>query len=534
MGPARDAPGADSSCSDASRMYNLPSRPAQARDKAQAQAGEGAAIDPDALPETPEEIEARELAAARARVQVQAAAVGLLSVGAAHARRAGERPGDRFNRESTWAWILEPHGWRSPGEKGGAEVEPPRPDGRPRGPQRQRHPGRQPLGLVQQRPALRGQHQLHQALRLRPVEHRGHWGPAIRASASAYEPARAPRRGSPWARSAGTGTRPRRTGAPGALSGDRKAGAATAIKAGLADLGYGFRLNEVCDQIELEDGRALLDGERANIIAALFDAGLRNKGLMEDVILALAWERRYDPLRAFLDGLAWDGGDHIGALAGHLHDAHPTILYAAEGRTATVADAFLRLWLVGAVGEVFDQVQNPMLVLAGDQDLGKDYLGAWLGSPLRAYFVESDVQPDETDHKRWAVGRLLWEVSELGATTRKADVEALKSFLTRRDFTYRVPYARAEVTRPLAPASSARLRDNTGFLNDPTGSRRFLCLRLKPKAAGGIDWAYATALDPRAVWAHAVALYRADPVVLAARPRGGRGAGRDQPRPGGG
>ena len=135
---------------------------------------------------------------------------------------------------------------------------------------------------------------------------------------------------------------------------------------------------------------------------------------MEDVILALAWERRYDPLRAFLDGLAWDGGDHIGALAGHLRDAHPTVRYAAEGRTATVADAFLRRWLVGAVGKVFDQVQNPMLVLAGDQDLGKDYLGAWLGSPLRAYFVESDIQPDETDHKRWAVGRLLWEVSDWG------------------------------------------------------------------------------------------------------------------------
>ena len=91
-------------------------------------------------------------------------------------------------------------------------------------------------------------------------------------------------------------------------------------------------------------------------------------------------------------------------------------------------------------------------------------------------------------------------------------MEALKSFLTRRDFTFRVPYARAEVTRPARASFFGTVNpDNTGFLNDPTGSRRFLCLRLKPKAAGGIDWAYATALDPRAVWAHAVALYRADP-----------------------
>ena len=185
---ARYAPGADSSCSDASRMYNLPSCPAQARDKAQAQAGEGAAIDPDALPETPEEIEARELAAARARVQAEAAAVGLPSAGAAHARRAGERPGDRFTRESTWAGILEPHGWRSPGEKGGAEVwnRPGRADDREARSTNVTRDGNLWV-WSSNAPPFEANTSYTRLYAYVLLEHRGDWGAAIRALASAYE-----------------------------------------------------------------------------------------------------------------------------------------------------------------------------------------------------------------------------------------------------------------------------------------------------------------------------------------------------------
>ena len=105
---ARYAPEADPACSDASRMYYLPACPPGARPAAQR--GEGAPVDPAALPETPEEAQERELAAAR---PARPAARGPLD---------GERPGDRYARETSWAGILEPVGWRSGGVRRGQEI----------------------------------------------------------------------------------------------------------------------------------------------------------------------------------------------------------------------------------------------------------------------------------------------------------------------------------------------------------------------------------------------------------------------------
>jgi putative DNA primase/helicase len=90
-------------------MYYLPAGP-PGRPRA-ARLGEGAPVDPDGLPETPEEVEERELAVARPAPRTTASPTV-----------AGARPGDRFAREASWAEILEPHGWRSGGEQRGHEV----------------------------------------------------------------------------------------------------------------------------------------------------------------------------------------------------------------------------------------------------------------------------------------------------------------------------------------------------------------------------------------------------------------------------
>jgi P4 family phage/plasmid primase-like protien len=108
-GRARYAPMADPSCRDPCRMYYLPTCPPGQRPAAQI--GEGAPVDAGGLPETPEEVQERELAAAGpAEPSTRPAGVWR------------ERPGDRFARETSWAELLEPAGWRSGGERGGQEI----------------------------------------------------------------------------------------------------------------------------------------------------------------------------------------------------------------------------------------------------------------------------------------------------------------------------------------------------------------------------------------------------------------------------
>lgn len=94
-------------------------------------------------------------------------------------------------------------------------------------------------------------------------------------------------------------------------------------------------------------------------------------------------------------------------------------------------------------------------------------------------------------------------MAELGATTRRADREALKDFITTRTVTVRKSFGRHDTTKPALASLIGTINNESGFLNDPTGSRRFLVVTVKE-----IDWDYSD-LDPHQVWAQAHALYQA-------------------------
>lgn len=280
-------------------------------------------------------------------------------------------------------------------------------------------------------------------------------------------------------------------------------GPSKTIQLELRRMGYSFQLNELRDRIELDDGSPLHDGEQATIVAQLFESGVKNKSLILDVILAEAWANRYDPLRDFLHALRWDGTDYIKMLGGWFLCKNEPI-QREDGTYESVISVWLRRWLIGAVGKALDGVQNPMLVLAGNQGIGKSEFARWLCSPLSDYFVSSPIVPDNTDHLRWLAGNFIWEVAELGATTRKADIEGLKAFLTRPECSYRVPYAKNEVHRPARASFVGTINlDNAGFLMDATGNRRFLSAELL-----SIQWeAYTRNIDPLQLWAQAMHLY---------------------------
>lgn len=74
----------------------------------------------------------------------------------------------------------------------------------------------------------------------------------------------------------------------------------------------------------------------------------------------------------------------------------------------------------------------------------------------------------------------------MGATTRRADVEALKGFLSREVFTVRAPYGRYEIVKPGPASFSGTVNNAFGVFSDSTGSRRYWATTLT-----AIDWAYA-------------------------------------------
>ena len=272
--------------------------------------------------------------------------------------------------------------------------------------------------------------------------------------------------------------------------------------------GYTFAENALDDSV-LVNGAPIDTALRSTIKMQARDAGYGGKGkpleAVEDMINVIARENRFHPIRDWLNGLQWDGQNHLRALAGHFTDAHPPLTYS-DGASITVFRTFFTRWAVGCVARVFEggAIQNPMLVLDGEQGIGKSYLAAWLCSALgNDYFMEQGIDPHSPDHARYLATKWIWEVGELGSSLRRADRDALKRFITQRAVTFRIPYAKDAVVKPAMANFIGTLNNESGFLSDPTGNRRFLPVELK-----AIDRTYATALDPAQLWAQALHLYR--------------------------
>ena len=284
-------------------------------------------------------------------------------------------------------------------------------------------------------------------------------------------------------------------------------------------LGYSFRLNDLSDTVET-NGERMTDVHDAVLLSKLHAQGLKNTDVARRAFTAAAAQNRYHPVKEYLAGLKWDGQDHIGKLAGYFTDTHDPITYA-DGTERRVIHAWLWRWLVGAVGKVYNptECQNPVLTLDGLQGSGKSFFAKWL-CPLPRLHFEGAIRPDDKDYSGYVTTRWIWEVSELGATMRKADREALKAFITQQDATYRPAYGRHDLVKPALASFIGTVNFEGALLGDPTGHRRFWPVNLV-----GLDWNYSRDVDVNQVWAQAYALYRAgEPWALSTEERAAHAA----------
>jgi putative DNA primase/helicase len=253
--------------------------------------------------------------------------------------------------------------------------------------------------------------------------------------------------------------------------------------------GYAFRMNELDNSVECNE-EPLTDDMESSLRCLLHNYGLRRFQIARDAYIDEARRHRYHPVRKYLESLQWDGQDHIAQFCSCFED--PTGNFAV----------FFRRWIVGAVARAYEMTQNRVLIIDGPQGIGKSHAVSWLASPMRDYYIEGAVNPDSKDHLLRLAQIWVWEISELGNTTRKADADALKDFLTQGTITVRKPYGRLEIKKPALASFIGTVNAVGGILNDPTGSRRFMTAYV-----GRIDWNYAKE-SPDQLWAQALVLYR--------------------------
>ena len=181
-------------------------------------------------------------------------------------------------------------------------------------------------------------------------------------------------------------------------------------------------------------------------------------------VTKVADDRSYHPIREYLAALPeWDGVPRVDTLLIDYLGAEDNSYVRAVTRK-TLCAAVRR---VQEPGVKFDT----MLVLNGPQGIGKSTLisrlaGEWFSDSLNL----SDTK-DKTAAEKLQ-GYWILEIGEL-AGLRKAEVETLRSFLSRQNDIYRAAFGRRATPHPRQCIFFGTTNAESGYLRDTTGNRRF-------------------------------------------------------------
>lgn len=181
-------------------------------------------------------------------------------------------------------------------------------------------------------------------------------------------------------------------------------------------------------------------------------------------VTKVADDRAYHPIREFIESLPeWDKVPRVDTL---LMD------YLGAGDTAYVR-AVTRKTLCAAISRVlrpgckFDS----MLVLNGPQGVGKSTLIAKLAGEWFSDSLNLGDTKDKTAAEKLQ-GYWILEIGEL-AGLKKAEVETLRSFLSRQNDIYRAAFGKRATPHLRQCVFFGTTNAESGYLRDTTGNRRF-------------------------------------------------------------
>ena len=176
----------------------------------------------------------------------------------------------------------------------------------------------------------------------------------------------------------------------------------------------------------------------------------------------------FHPVQEYLQGLTWDGTERLDTL----------FIDHMGAEDLPITRAMTRRWFAGAVARVmrpgckFDSA----LVLMGDQNIGKSGFADVLS---KGWFNDSDIKMDNKEGYAALHGNWIIELAEL-ASTKRTDVETVKTFLSKREDTYRPAYGRRVETFKRQCVFFGTTNE-LEFLKDRTGNRRFWTIDVQHK-----------------------------------------------------
>lgn len=275
----------------------------------------------------------------------------------------------------------------------------------------------------------------------------------------------------------------------------------------LAAKGITVRLNSITHEVEIS---GVPDEYDQNSIPSLLPGLLYDwlrgsyKGCsrqhIKDLLDIIAGRNKFNPALDLITSVQWDNIDRIGEVF--------KILGIQENDE--LSQTLICKWLIQCVSLLSNTTDRPfgadgILVLMGPQGIGKTSFVRALGMEPGLYKLGQYLDHRDKDTLRRCTSGWIIELGEIETTTVRGDMARLKAFLTQETDQYRMPYAATDSRYPRT-ASMIGTCNDTEFLVDPTGSRRFWTVPVNK-----IDLDRLNALDVLQLWAEVKALSDEEP-----------------------
>ena len=250
---------------------------------------------------------------------------------------------------------------------------------------------------------------------------------------------------------------------------------------------YEFRKNIVTDKVEFRkyediDFKDVKNYDLNSLHRELKIAHIPVHQTILPVIINSSFAKEYNPFLDYFGSLKpWDEHtDHIDQLARTVVTNNDVLWKKA-----------FRKWIVASVGSAIKEnvINHTLIVMSGKQGLGKTrWMERLIPDSLKSYYYSGIIDPRNKDSLIRLSENFLVNLDEL-ETLNRSEIGELKQVITSGQIKIRRPYARVDETFPRR-ASLMGSVNTTEFLNDPTGSRRFLSFEVYK-----IDYEHAINMD---------------------------------------
>ncbi len=263
---------------------------------------------------------------------------------------------------------------------------------------------------------------------------------------------------------------------------------------------YNFRYNNVLGKLEFKTlkatkWKAMTDFAENSILREILKAKVKCSINSLRNLLHSDYCEMFDPFEVYFKSLPKneDETDYIEMLADTI--------------TTTKQDLWricFKKWFVAMVACVLDekQVNQTVIVFSGKQGLGKTtWIEKLMPKQLKEYIFSGTINPSNKDTLIHLAECMLINLDELENLNR-SEIGSLKEIITKTHIRMRKAYGHNNENMPRR-ASFAGSVNTAQFLNDTTGSRRFLCFEVE-------HIEYNHEIDINKVYAQAVKFYKSE------------------------